>query len=131
MAEKKIMCGGFLVGDGLDIDGKTLYATGGGGGDSKVFDIEFVSEVTEGYNYIIHSATPSDLIGVIFLRGQVHGQTISGIAPYYYVKMEDSGLTQEALLSLADITFPVTFGATLVIQGISGDGVAVFAPSGS
>lgn len=32
MAEKKIMCGGFLVGDGLDIDGKTLYATGGGGG---------------------------------------------------------------------------------------------------
>lgn len=28
MAEKKIICGGFLVGDGLDIDGKTLYATG-------------------------------------------------------------------------------------------------------
>ena len=29
MAEQKAVCGGFLVGDGLKMDGKTLYATGG------------------------------------------------------------------------------------------------------
>lgn len=32
MAEQKAVCGGFLVGDGLEMNGKVLSATGGGGG---------------------------------------------------------------------------------------------------
>lgn len=31
MAEQKAVCGGFLVGDGLEMNGKVLSATGGGG----------------------------------------------------------------------------------------------------
>lgn len=46
MAEKKIICGGFLVGDGLDIDGKTLYATGGGEEGGKVRYVNFYGDET-------------------------------------------------------------------------------------
>lgn len=31
MEQKKAVCGGFYIGDGLEMDGKTLYATGGEG----------------------------------------------------------------------------------------------------
>ena len=34
--EQKAVCGGFLVGDGLEIEGKTLKATGGSGGKTYV-----------------------------------------------------------------------------------------------
>lgn len=38
MAEqKKAVCGGFYIGDGLEMDGKTLYATGGSSGGETVF----------------------------------------------------------------------------------------------
>lgn len=35
MAEQKAVCGGFLVGDGLKMEGKVLSAEGGSGGGVK------------------------------------------------------------------------------------------------
>lgn len=42
--EMKACCGGFLVGDGLTMEGKVLKATGGSGGGNETFTIQVLTK---------------------------------------------------------------------------------------
>lgn len=67
--EMKAVCGGFLVGEGLTMDGKVLKATGGGSGgaETKVFAIRRLMGAA-GYDHaVLLGATKEDIAGKLFV----------------------------------------------------------------
>lgn len=67
--EMKAVCGGFLVGEGLTMDGKVLKATGGGSGgaETKTFAIRQLMGA-EGYAHaVLLGATKEDIVGKLFV----------------------------------------------------------------
>lgn len=60
MAEQKAVCGGFLVGDGLKMEGKVLSAEGGSGGG-----VRYVEFHTTDFNTFQCELSPEQLYNIV------------------------------------------------------------------
>lgn len=74
MAETKAVCGGFLIGEGLKMEGKVLSATGGGGEDVERLDLEFEYDDVEDILYS-SNATMDEIVkafeaGKLYIDGK-------------------------------------------------------------
>lgn len=87
MAEQKAVCGGFLVGEGLKMEGKVLSAEGGGG-SIRIYNVEKLNTGDEYDEFIIHGMSLDDIVGFYYFHGveEVDASTYSIITcPYAYI----------------------------------------------
>lgn len=74
--EQKVCCGGFFIGDGLEMDGKTLKALGGGS-DGQIY------KVTGTFDYSTQTVTLSET------HQQMYENIQNGKIPYIYLSDYD------------------------------------------
>lgn len=79
MANKKIPCGGFEIGDGLELDGVVLSASASGGD----FGVLIVSVVSQTGNFFTTDKTYDEILNTGFGKA-IFLKSKEGLAPFAY-----------------------------------------------